>query len=357
MHDNVNKYFTTKNIVFFVMAILFLLFLGKIADIALICFAAFVISAALAPPIDKMSKYMPRVLAVCIVLLVTLFFTLAVFVPLGIFTVKQGILFLQNLPDILENFKQPLSFSIMGFSLDSVLNKINLHNIGADVLSDFANDVVSKSISVTKMVMNAFTAIIAVTIMVFYISYDKNVMKKGFTALFPAKFKEKADLILETITTRVGGYLMAQIITMLFVGVVTALGLILLGNKHAVLLGFITCMFDIIPVIGPTIAVVIGLFVAAPQGFLIVILTFAVYMIAQILQNQLLRPIVFGKFMDMHPLTIILALLIGAKFLNFWGVILGPAIASVVCVLVDELYIKPINQESDIIEIGKEEKQ
>ncbi len=357
MHDNVNKYFTTKNIVFFVMVVLFLLFLGKIADIALMCFAAFVISAALGPPIDKMSKYMPRVLAVSIVLLITLFFTLAVFAPLAIFTIKQAILFLQNLPEVLEQIKQPLGFSIMGYSLDTFLNKITLHNIGTDVLGDFASDFVGKSISVTKIVMSAFTTIIAVTIMVFYICYDKNMMKKGFTALFPAKFKEKADTILDTITTRVGGYLLAQIITMLFVGIVTALGLMILGNKHAVLLGFITCVFDIIPVIGPTIAVVIGLFVAAEQGFLIVILTFAVYMLAQILQNQLLRPIVFGKFMDMHPLTIILALLIGAKFLNVWGVILGPAIASVVCVLIDELYIKPINQESDIIEISTEEKQ
>jgi len=57
----------------------------------------------------------------------------------------------------------------------------------------------------------------------------------------------------------------------------------------------------------------------------------------------LLRPIVIGKLMNIHPLTIVLSLLIGAKFLGFWGVILGPAIASVVCVLIDELYIKPIN--------------
>ena len=57
----------------------------------------------------------------------------------------------------------------------------------------------------------------------------------------------------------------------------------------------------------------------------------------------MLRPIVIGKLMNIHPLTIVLSLLIGAKFLGFWGVILGPAIASVVCVLIDELYIKPIN--------------
>ena len=61
----------------------------------------------------------------------------------------------------------------------------------------------------------------------------------------------------------------------------------------------------------------------------------------------MLRPVIFGKLMDMHPLTIIVSLLVGARFLGFWGVILGPAIASVICVLVDELYLKRIDKQAD----------
>jgi len=109
------------------------------------------------------------------------------------------------------------------------------------------------------------------------------------------------------------------------------------------LLGFLTSIFDIIPVVGPGIAVIICLVSAISSGFWGVLLTLVVCLIAQLLENQLLRPIVIGKLMNIHPLTIVLSLLIGAKFLGFWGVILGPAIASVVCVLIDELYIKPIN--------------
>ena len=111
------------------------------------------------------------------------------------------------------------------------------------------------------------------------------------------------------------------------------------------LLGVITCVLDIIPVIGPSIAVGIGLITSASGGFLYVLLTFIVYMIAQWAQNQLLRPIVFGKLLNMHPLMIIVALLICARFLGFWGVILSPAIASAICVLVDELYLDRINNK------------
>jgi len=105
---------------------------------------------------------------------------------------------------------------------------------------------------------------------------------------------------------------------------------------------------DIIPVIGATIAVSIALYTAFSGGLFYVILTFIIMMIAQWLQNQIFRPLLFGKFMDTHPLLIIISLLIGAKFLGFWGVVLAPAIASIVCVLVDELYIKPINKKEKV---------
>ncbi|MBR6298253.1 MAG: AI-2E family transporter, partial [Candidatus Gastranaerophilales bacterium] len=122
------------------------------------------------------------------------------------------------------------------------------------------------------------------------------------------------------------------------------IGLLILKNDHAFLLGFITCLFDIIPVIGPAVAITIGLIMSISNGFVYVILTFLVFIIAQWAQNQFLRPIIFGKLLNMHPLMIIIALLVGARFLGLWGVLLAPAMASVVCLLVDELYLNRINK-------------
>ena len=47
--------------------------------------------------------------------------------------------------------------------------------------------------------------------------------------------------------------------------------------------------------------------------------------------------------MELHPLMIFLALFLAEQFLGFWGVILSPAIAATICVLIDELYLSPIN--------------
>jgi len=72
-------------------------------------------------------------------------------------------------------------------------------------------------------------------------------------------------------------------------------------------------------------------------------LVVVVFAIAQLAENNLIRPFIFGKILNLHPLIIYLFLFITAQYLGIVGVIFAPAIAATVCVLIDELYIKSIN--------------
>jgi predicted PurR-regulated permease PerM len=134
---------------------------------------------------------------------------------------------------------------------------------------------------------------------------------------------------------------------MLTVGLFTGLGLWILKINYSILLGLIAGLLDIIPIIGPTIALVLGITAASSNGLLSVVLTIIVYIVSQWISNQFVRPILFGKFLNLHPIVVIFSFLIAAKFLGVWGVILAPAIASLIAVLFDELYIKTINKEKD----------
>ncbi len=336
----ISKYFNQKNIFFLVMAIIALIFIASVADIALMFFASFVISCTLIPIVDKLDKYIPRALAVTLVLLIVIVSTALIFIPLAIFTLEQAHALFENLPHHLTQIGSLLKFKFMGFTLSDFLNPDTLNNYTRTASSG----ILTFTINLTKSLATSATGVVAIIIMVFYICYDTEHIKTAFLKLFPPRFKGKAASILDTITHKVGGYVLGQLIAMLFVGIVAAIGLALIGNKHALTLGFITFVLEIIPVIGPSIAIAICLFTAASHGFWYVILTFIVCFGAQVIQNQLLRPVLLGKLMDMHPLVIIISLMIGAKFLGVWGVILAPAIASVICVLVDELYLKTINE-------------
>ena len=264
-----------------------------------------------------------------------------IIVPLISISIREATALIGNFPNVIDNIDNLLNFKIFDKSISSFITFDSLK----DPLAQGAQRLIENSILAGKWIANFLTTTLAISIMVFYFAYDEKRLKNKFIEFFPKNQKDHALKIFENIASKVGNYVFAQGIAMVFVGALTTFGLLLIHNHHAFLLGFITCIFDIIPVVGPAIAVGLGLLTSVSQGFLYVLLTFAIYMVAQWAQNQLLRPIVFGKLLNMHPLLIIVALLIAARFLGFWGVILSPAIASVICVLVDELYLNRINQE------------
>ena len=333
------KVLSLKNITGFLLIIAVVALAIYSIDILILLFASFVVTCAITPLINKLEQYIPRIWAVTVVLLALILTSVLILIPLITIIVKEAAGLIDTFPVLLDNIDSLLDIKMFDHSLAEFITLDSLK----DTFIQNLKGLVENSIIAGKWVANFLTSILAISIMVFYLAYDEKRIKDKFIEFFPPKDKKTAGRILDNISSKVGNYVFAQGIAMVFVGLITAIGLLILNNPHALLLGFITCIFDIIPVIGPSVAIGIGLITSITGGFVYVLLTFFVYILAQFAQNQFLRPIVFGKLMNMHPLMIIVALLLCSRIFGFWGIILAPAIASVVCVLVDELYLNRIN--------------
>ena len=333
------KVLSFRNVVTFLLVLAIVALALYSLDILIILFASFVVTCAITPLINKLEKYIPRIWAVAVVLLALILSSVLILVPLITIIVKEAAGFIDTFPNLIDNMDKILDIKFFDHSLAEMLTLDSLK----DTMVQNAKGLVENSITAGKWVASFLTSIIAISITVFYLALDEKRIKDKFIEFFPSKDKKTASNILDNISSKVGNYILAQGIAMIFVGVITAIGLLILKNPHALLLGFITCIFDIIPVIGPSVAIGIGLISSIYGGFGYILITFVVYIVAQFAQNQFLRPIVFGKLMNMHPLVIIVALLVCSRIFGFWGIVLAPAIASVVCVLVDELYLNRIN--------------
>lgn len=341
MFENLfQKHFNTKNIIFFIIAILFLAFITKIKDIAILFFASFVIACSLNPLVDKLTKRFRRGVASSIVLGGMLLIICAFFVPLITMAGHEIKSFVDHIPQFIDFTKDFISST-------PIINKSQLAQIDlADFISSasgFTSQFVNKSIDLGINFASAVVYLIVATIIIYYFMADKDIVKKGYLSLFPVQLKTKADEIIETISKKIGGYVLAQIATMSSVGIIMTLGLLIAGVEYAVLLGLITAVLDIIPVVGPSLALIICLLTAIKAGPLTLVLILVVFAIAQLAENNFIRPYIFGKFLDLHPLIIYLFIFITAQHLGIVGVIFAPAIAATVCVLIDELYIKNIN--------------
>lgn len=337
-----NNNINIKNVLFVILAVFLVWFIIQIQSIALLAFASFVLACSLNPAVDKLSKKMPRSLASTIVIVGTVLIVVLFLIPIISISIQEIQQFINKVPVLLENM---LSF----LSKKTVMGKTLMEYINPDALtsasSQVASGIVNKSINITRSIMEAITIIITMGVIVFYMINEKNLIRDAIIIMFPPKMKATAKEVYESIEQKVGGYVIAQVLSMSTVAIFTAAGLMILKVEYAVLLGLIAGLLDIVPIVGPTFAFLLGIICAAQQGWLIVILTAVVYLAAQWISNNFVRPLVFGKFLNLHPIIIIFAFLIAAQFLGVWGVILSPAIAALLLTLFDELYLKTINHK------------
>ena len=309
----------------------------KIVDIMLILFASYVLACSFNPIVDKLEKKMPRNAATGLVLTIAVIIMVLILTPALIIALKEMYGFLKDLPDTLKEITHFVETSKIGaISLKTFINVdeliTNISNASKNILGGFKD--------FTAALSQWITVIIAVALTTYYWVSEKVYVKKRFLMLFPNETKSKADKISHNLSTQIGGYMIAQLSVMFAAGLFTSIGLLLIGVKSWFVIGLLTAIFDIIPIVGPIIAGIIALLMNIQSGPLTGVLIVVVFFAAQWLQNAWARPIVYSKFLDINPVIIVMALLIAAKFLGFWGVILAPAMAAVVCTLLDELYIK-----------------
>ena len=339
------RFFTGKNIIFAGLVIILLLILPKIIGVLMLFFGAYVIACALNPYVTKLMKKMNRNAASSLVLLVSILAIISLFIPIFFVAYKEIKAFLITLPEKLTDVTNfLLNTEFLGHKLPEMFDPGAI--LGNS--SSFAQGLVNQSWSFTVGIFQLVMISIALTMIVYYILADKTYLKKKFLEFFPPDLKDKADEILTNISNKVGGYVRAQILSMIAVGIMTTIVLMILGVEYPILLGLISGVMDIIPLLGPAIALAVILLIAYPLGIVKIVLAILGFLLVQQLSNYVVRPVLFGRFMALHPLMIFLALFLAEQFLGFWGVILSPAIAATICVLIDELYIMPINNNEVI---------
>ena len=307
----------------------------------LFLFAGYIIASAMFPLIDFMRKKMPLPLAVTLIFMIFIALIVTVFVPFVTIFAQQIEQFSQFFPKItakvnsLIEMYQHSNISIFLPSTDALAGKI----------FGYSEDVLKKSIDFTVALFGIIVALFTLAALVLFILLDRESLKKGFLSFFPKEKRDKVTKIAATITTRVGGYVRGQLALMCVVGTVTGIVMQLMGLPFALLLGILAGLLEVIPIVGPILAALPAVLLAILIGKpLLAIGVIVAYLIIQRVEN-FVSPFIYGKFLDMPPLVIISVILLAGVTLGVFGVILSPAIAAAIYVLIQELYLKKVNEE------------
>lgn len=316
---------------FFAFA-LALLFLVTVRQIIFFLFFSIVVAAALRPAVKGLSRYLPYSAALVVVYLSILGSIVSMMVIVVPIVVSEVSNFLISLPEIVKSV-QP----ILGFFFDVASRS----GLGVDLPSQM-NSVLAKApemlpeiISLPGRVLGAFFGVFTVMALSFYWLLTRDQTLKYLVSFLP---EERRGTVLECVDLaeqRLGAYVWGLLIASAVLGVLTFIGLSLLGVRFALLLALFTAVVEIIPIIGPFIAAVPILLTATSQSLMLGIATLVFFLVVQQLEGYVITPAVQQRVVRLSPFVILLVILLGGSLAGITGALLAIPTALVLATVLD----------------------
>lgn len=219
----------------------------------------------------------------------------------------------------------------------------NVISIGGNIdisVSEIFSGITSASggvINATKSIFSNVTTLFSVLILAVYMSADWENLKARIVTAFPEKYRHRAAKTIIKIEFDVGLWLRGQAILMVVIGIISYIGLLIIGVEFPLALGIIAGILEIIPLLGPVLAAIVASFVALTISPLKALLVIALFTVIQQLENNLLVPKIMQKVSGFSPITIIIALLIGSELFGIVGAIVAVPVTMVGSIVLKEI--------------------
>jgi predicted PurR-regulated permease PerM len=288
------------------------------------------------PPIDRIARFgVPRWIAVLIVYLVVAF---AVIEALSLMLrplVDQIVTLVRQLPTLAAQLDQQLQ------RLSDVYRGLDLPPQLRTVIDQWLLDLADRAAGIDPGVLLPFfnmTAGVVVSVFgsllipvwAFYLLKDRPTLSRAFNRSLPEEWREDVWHVIRTAERVFGQWLRAQVVLGFTVGLATFLGLLVLAQvidpvfgRFALLLAIVAGVLELLPIIGPIIASIPALLIAATIGLEAFIAVLLLYILVQQVENNLLVPKIQGDAVKLHPSAVMFALVIGGTLFGLLGAILA----------------------------------
>ena len=195
-----------------------------------------------------------------------------------------------------------------------------------------------------KLVLSLGVATVSVVVLTLYFLIALPGVKRLWLSLVPISRRQRVELLTEEVFDRVGGFMLGNLLTSVVAGVGTYIWLSVFGVPYVLLLAMFVALFDLIPMVGSTIAGLVVAAVSLTKGFPVAIATGAFYVVYRFLEDYLLNPRVMKHTVKVSPGLTIIATLIGGTLLGLIGALVAIPAAATIELLLQEVAFPRQNQ-------------
>lgn len=303
-----------------------------VRDFAVALLVSVVLASAAEMPVRQMMKWgLPRGIAVSLlfVALIAIIAAIAfIFVPP---LVDDFARFVQTLPKLLDSvriFGRDMGFRDLSVAVQELSKTIDRGQILTVLKSTFFGT--SGVFATGAAVISGLINFVLTFVLAFYLALEERGVQKFLRLIVPKVHEHYVEDLWMRSQTKIGLWMQGQLLLSLFVSLLVYIPMLILGMPYAALLGVLGFVGELIPMVGLTFATVPALFIAWTNGGVPLLgIVAVIYFIISQLENHVLYPRVMNKMVGVPSVIVIIALVIGAKFAGFWGVVLSVPIAAV----------------------------
>jgi len=294
------------------------------------------------PPIERLVRTgLPRPIAILLIYLVVGFLVVEGLNLMLRPLIDQIRQFATDLPGLVEQLRaqlERLGAVYRGLELpaplrdavDQWLARVSSGDVGFDPA------VLLPVLSATTGIVTTVLAFLIIPVWAFYLLKDQPRLMRSFDASIPAEWRADVDAVIEIVGRVFGSWIRGQVLLGGVVGLATFVGLAGLGTfvdpifgRFAVLLAVIAGLLELLPIIGPILAAIPAVLIAATAGVEAASAALLLYLGIQQVENYFLVPKIQGDATNLHPSVVMLALIVGGTVGGLLGAILAlPVLAT-----------------------------
>ncbi len=288
--------------------VLGLWFIWEVRGIIVTLFVAFIFMTAIRPLVRQAARIKIPAIVVVLALFIA-FLSLATtlvasLIPAVMIETKSLI---QNLPTYISSLEVK-----WGFALNQ------------DLISGQLSGIPSNLLSIAAGAFGNILTVMAVFFMTYYLLIERPHLHKYFTRFFGANDAEsKAEAFIQEVENRVGGWVRGELLLMSIIGIMTYVGLLLLGIPYAIPLAILAGLLEAVPNLGPTMSALPAILLGLTISPLTAIGALAMSILIQQLENNLIVPKVMQAATGVVPLVTIIVLMIGFTLGGIIGAVLA----------------------------------
>jgi len=220
-------------------------------------------------------------------------------------------------------------------------------------IRQFLAAVATGTVNVVFSFISTLFWVIFILLSSFYLTRDAHRIVAWLDNLAPASFREDFVRLRHKITEVWNAFLRGQLLLGLLIAVITTVVNTAIGLPNAPALGLLAGVLEFIPNIGPTIAAIPAILIALFQGsywlplsnFWFAVLVAGVYVLIQQVEANLLIPRIMGRSLNLHPLVVLVAVILGGSLAGILGVLIAAPTVATLRVLADYIYRRLTDQE------------